>query len=236
MHITDPSFFLEQCENRWRLDGNFLIVDAVNAIHARALKRICTDVAAWGIAKARRFNREIEAVIVQGSDRVYEIPSSYASMSQDPEPASVPTNQEFAIEIETNFRALNNDSTIDLMLNNHEKGNIVIITGHQSNICRYTSNKLLPKRAIWTPRQYNGYNYLISWRETMDQYEELCSRLRSDGMVAGFNYELIRPDGARCWYETDYYLGIFNNEIVRIGISHPEAWRIIREAEPAKTN
>lgn len=122
----------------------------------------------------------------------------------------------------------------EFLTEQYRAGKIVILTGHRSNICQYTSDLLKPSRAFWSASQFDGYDYLISWRNTgsLQKYDRLIAALDKDGFAPKYDYELVRPDGALCGYQTDYYKARNSaGEEIRIGVSDPGAWALL---EPAK--
>lgn len=148
-----------------------------------------------------------------------------------------------AIAQDANYLAV-----LDFMKERYEEGKIVILTTHimgadptgNDDICSciHTNDKLLPSRASLKPYQFQGYDYLKSWRclpeggispAPSPEYQDLRSRLNKDGYVPGFEYTLKRPDGAFCRYSTDYYLiEDYCGQPIRIGVSAPEDWSLIR--------
>lgn len=136
---------------------------------------------------------------------------------------------------------------LEFMRRQYEEGKIVILTSHimgadpsgDEDICRciHTNDKLLPSRSSLKPYEFNGYDYLKSWRCLPDggtslapsvEYQRLRSLLDKDGFVPGYEYTLMRPDGAFCRYLTDYYLvDDYCGQPVRIGVSRPEDWSLI---------
>lgn len=121
----------------------------------------------------------------------------------------------------------------EFLIEQYQIGNIVIITSNTNNRCYHTNSRLLPSRGVFQPHQWTGWNYLTSWRETIPQLERLQSLLASEGVVRGYEYQLYRPDNAFCTYSTDYYLcRDYLGDEVRIGVSRPTDWSILREPEP----
>ena len=121
----------------------------------------------------------------------------------------------------------------EFLLEQRLEGNIVIITSNTTNLCYHTNDLLRPERGVYKPHQWTGYNYLNSWRETLGQLERLQSLLHKEGEVKGYEYQLYRPDNAFCTYSTDYYLcRDYLGDEVRIGVSRPQDWSILREPQP----
>ncbi|MCU0881499.1 MAG: hypothetical protein MUF14_02395, partial [Hyphomonadaceae bacterium] len=118
------------------------------------------------------------------------------------------------------------------------EGKIVVITSNTTDICLHTNDLLKPSRAYWTANQFTGYNYLRSWRASYEditrlnpQYDRLKSLLSSDGHVPGYRYDLFRPDGAKCTYQTDFFLcRDYCGDEVRIGVSGLADWSLLEEA------
>jgi hypothetical protein len=109
------------------------------------------------------------------------------------------------------------------------EGKIVIITSNITGTCYHTNDLLKPERGVLQPYMWTGYNYLNSWRDTMHQLEHLKELLEQDGFVPQYEYELRRPDNAFCSYSTDYYLcRNYLGDEVRIGVSKPEDWRLLK--------
>jgi hypothetical protein len=114
------------------------------------------------------------------------------------------------------------------------EGKIVIITSNTSNICLHTNDLLTPARATWTAAQFHGYDYLRSWRADMGSYEQLKKLLAREKYVPSFEYELYRPNGDRCSYQTDFFLcRNYCGDEVRIGVSEVGAYSVVREREVA---
>lgn len=121
---------------------------------------------------------------------------------------------------------------LEFLMEQRQEGNIVIITSNTTDICLHTNDLLTPARAHWTPNQFTGYNYLQSWQADMSRYEHLKESLRRDRYAPDFEYKLIRPDGALCEYQTNYYLcQDYCGDEVRIGVSRPEDYRVLAAAE-----
>lgn len=125
---------------------------------------------------------------------------------------------------------------LDFMREKRAEGKIVIITSQIDNICIHTNDLLLPERGVLRPYQWRGYNYLQSWDvertgQPSEEYHQMRALLDQDGFIPGYGYRLRRPDGALCEYQTDYYtVGDYCGEPVRIGVSDPQAWRILEPA------
>jgi hypothetical protein len=98
-------------------------------------------------------------------------------------------------------------------------GLIACAVSNITNVCLHTNPNLEQGRAIWSPTQFIGYNYLEFWRQTLPQLETLQQILARDKHVFGYEYEGIRPDGSRCRYSTDFYLIDYMGEPTRFGIS-----------------
>lgn len=169
----------------------------------------------------------------RNSNRVAQIPVSMtnATPSEEREPQAM--NDQQLDLLGADYRRI-----LELLMQMNDEGKIVIITSNVTNICLHTSSLLKPSRAVWSPNQFTGYNYLKSWRLTRDdesqinpQFDRLQSLLQRDGQVSNYEYTLFRPDGALCSYSTDYYLcNNYNGDQVRIGISKPEDWALLEPA------
>lgn len=128
----------------------------------------------------------------------------------------------------------------EFCLEQYHSGRIIIITENHSNICLHTNDRLTKKRASWNPKDFNGYDYLKSWRSERNgtaedgvnpQYWALRDFLDRDHYVPNYKYTLYRPDGALCEYSTDYYLcNDYQGTQVRIGVSDPDAYEILAPA------
>ena len=124
----------------------------------------------------------------------------------------------------------------EFLIEKKQEGLIVILTSQIDDKCIHTNDNLLPSRAFWQPHQFDGYNYRLSWSldktgEPSDEYFRLRNLLDSDGFVKDYDYKLIRPDGALCRYQTDFYhVDNYCGQPIRIGISKPEAWEMLRAA------
>ncbi|MBW4579637.1 MAG: hypothetical protein KME42_08705 [Tildeniella nuda ZEHNDER 1965/U140] len=146
------------------------------------------------------------------------------------------------------------------LIEQRTEGNIVIITSNITrdvhgnpintpnpqagqDICHHTSDLLLPSRAYWSPRQFSGYNYRLSWRKSRDdydtlnpEYERLKDLLARDGQIPDYEYTLYRTDGALCRYQTSYFLcQDYLGDAVRIGVSRPQDWQLLEAAPTAPT-
>lgn len=127
----------------------------------------------------------------------------------------------------------------EFCLEQYKDGNIVIITDNQSNICLHTNDRLKPERAYWSAKDFDGYDYLKSWRRDRNrtaadginpQYFDLKRLLERDHYVPDYEYELFRPDDALVSYSTSYYLcQNYQGREVRIGVSKPEMYQVLSE-------
>lgn len=122
----------------------------------------------------------------------------------------------------------------EFLIEKKREGKIVIITSQVNDQCIHTNDNLLPSRGFWMPHQFDGYNYRLSWSlsgsgEPSDEYHQMRDLLRRDGFVLNFDYRLIRPDGALCRYQTDFYhVDNYCGQPIRIGVSDPNAWELLR--------
>jgi len=143
------------------------------------------------------------------------------------EPMDLPIKQPHDLLLGADYARIH-----EFLLEQHLEGNIVIITSNTTNLCYHTNDLLKPERGVFKSHQWTGYNYLNSWRETLEQLERLRSLLATDGLVQGYEYQLYRPDNAFCTYSTDYYLcRDYLGDEVRIGVSRPNDWSILREPQ-----
>lgn len=118
-------------------------------------------------------------------------------------------------------------------------GKIVILTwdrrSRNPNRAFYTSDRLTTERGIYTPSQFHDFDYLESWRKadpSLKKFNKLCDNLDQHNFVSKFDYELVRPNGDLCSYQTDYYKLINRHgEEIRAGVSDPLAYSVLKYAE-----
>ncbi|MGB3204626.1 MAG: hypothetical protein WBB28_06525 [Crinalium sp.] len=173
--------------------------------------------------------------------------------------ASMVSNNDIDLPNGLNFDLLGADyiRIHEFLIEQRQAGNIVIITSNITrddngnpistsspqagrDICHHTSDTLLPTRAFWSARQFTGYNYRLSWRADINdfnhlnpQYDRLKELLAKDKYIPNYQYTLYRPDGALCSYNTTYFLcSDYLGDEVRIGVSRPQDWQLLRETEP----
>lgn len=124
---------------------------------------------------------------------------------------------------------------LDFLREERLRGNIVVITSNTTNICYHTNDLLLPSRGVLLPYQWTGFDYSVSWRNSLGgigQLESLKNHLERslNKCVKDFEYNLERPDTAQVKYVTTYLLcRDFLGDEVRIGISRPQDYSVIRE-------
>jgi hypothetical protein len=179
--------------------------------------------------------------------RPYEIPVSMAATQSGDEdttaPASSSVNREGDLLLPDHFNLLGADycQIHEFLADQRRDGKIVIITSNTTNICYHTNDLLRPERGILKPHEWAGYNYLRSWRASVDDWEHLNPEFESlqtlldrDGQVRGYDYSLFRPDDAHCRYSTDYYLcRDYMGDEIRIGVSSPADWELLVQGQGA---
>ena len=119
---------------------------------------------------------------------------------------------------------------LDFIIEQREAGKIVVVTSQITNRC-VDVDLISPERGIFAyASQWHGLNFMELWRESLEQYFQLLSRLESDGYIPGFVYELLRIDGSKGRYIKDYYLAnnFLRNEPVRISVSNTNDWELVR--------
>jgi hypothetical protein len=181
---------------------------------------------------AKECGRARTEVVYSGCRRPFRVSASLATGSDDMEPIS----NAKAVLLGADYMQL-----LERLMTWRQEGRIVIITSNTTDICLHTNDLLKPSRAYWNANQFTGYNYLRSWRLSYDdesqlnpQYNQLKDLLARDGYVPGYRYELFRPDGAKCSYQTDYYLcRDYCGDEVRIGVSKVEDWSLLEPAPSA---
>lgn len=216
----------------WLDKGSRLILNQPDRCSALALAK--SDEIRTRIALlVKKLGYEVAHICYPGMKRGLEV---FASMADDQneeaqQPATPMPNFENFLKEADEMRVL------DFMREQISNGLIVIITSQINDQCLYTSKSLKPERAFWTPDQFQGHNYAKSWDidgvgHPSSEYDQMRSLLERDGAIQGYQYRLVRPDGALCEYQTDYYdvADGWGGHWVRIGVSRPEDYRVLQPA------
>lgn len=177
---------------------------------------------------AHRWNQPM--LMVRNGDKEWEIKAGQNQPRQE-----LQTPQPDWNLLGADFRRMH-----EFLIEAREQGLIVAITSQDTDICRFTNDLLTPARAKLHGRDMAGYNYREAWRRDRNsgidqlnpQLEHLKQALERDGYVPDYEYTLFRRvDNAQCEYSTDYYLcRDYCGETVRIGVSRPEAYRVLSVA------
>ncbi len=214
-----------------------VILTAAQDIVAEALCKAVESVDTWLLQQGLR---RVLLYYPGCKGKPYEFDGTFAS-AEEPHEAKKTTKSSSSTNSVAHMTSINLDETLfgadyirvhEFLLEQRHNGNIVIITSNTTNICYHTNDLLLPERGILYGSAWVGYNYLHSWRDSMEQYNRLRSLLQRDKFVPHYEYELRRPDDALCSYGTNYYLcQNYLGDEVRIGVSRPQDWRIVAEPE-----
>lgn len=185
-------------------------------------------------AMARQWRLSCAYVGFPGCPWAYDVPARMAANLEQSGESAMTEELDF---IKPYLRNADELRVLDFIREKISDGLIVIITSQLDNRCRFTSKSLKPERAFFTPAQFHNYDYVRSWDidrigQPSAEYYRLRELLDRDGVVSGYEYKLIRPDGALCSYSTDYYLvdDGWAGEPVRIGISRLEDWKLLQPA------
>lgn len=183
-------------------------------------------------AMAKRLLKREALIYYPGCTQPIQIPARMAIEVEESEPVIQRDNESL---LGADYMRL-----VERLHEWQQQGKIIAIVSNTTNICHVTNDLLLPSRGYLSGRQFKGYNYLKSWRLNFEddgrlnpQYQQLRDLLDRDGYVKGFNYTLYRPypDDSLCEYATDYYLcENYCNDVVRIGVSDPQDWRLVQNA------
>ncbi len=214
----------------WSDKGNRLILNQPSRCSALALAK--SDEIRTRIAiLVKKLGYEMAHICYPGMRRGLEVLASMAD-GEEPEQSDTPMPG-----FENYLRNADEMRVLDFMREKISEGLIVIITSQVNDRCLYTSKSLKPERAFFTPAQFQGYDYAKSWDihkvgHPSEEYHQMRSYLERDGVALGYQYRLIRPDGALCEYSTDYYdvTDGWSGHWVRIGVSKPEDFRVLQPA------
>lgn len=215
----------------WQDKGNRLILNQPNRCSALALAK--SDEIRTRIALlVKKLGYEMAHICYPGMRRGLEV---FASMADEQGEAQQPSTPMQGFE--NLLKGADEMRVLDFLREKISDGLIVIITSQVSDQCLYTSKSLKPERAFFTPAQFQGYDYAKSWDihkvgHPSEEYQRMRSLLEQDGAIQGYQYRLIRPDGALCEYATDYYdvADGWGGHWVRIGVSRPEDYRVLQPA------
>jgi hypothetical protein len=125
------------------------------------------------------------------------------------------------------------EQVIEFLSEQQQQGKIVTFTGHNSNICHFTSKELTAERfgAANPQTALKNLDYLECWKKTgsLEHYFKMRQYLEKDGYILGYTYQLVRPsDGALVEYSSDFFLV---NELMgqeeRICVSNPASYHIV---------
>jgi hypothetical protein len=125
------------------------------------------------------------------------------------------------------------EQVIEFLEEQQQQGKIVTFTGHNSNICHFTSKDLTAERfgAANPQTALKNLDYLECWKKTgsLEHYFKMRQYLEKDGYILGYTYQLVRPsDGALVEYSSDFFLV---NELMgqeeRICVSTPASYHIV---------
>ena len=168
----------------------------------------------------------------KGSKHRYQVPlRSIAELPSEPESVESPIDLEPSISPLTLSIDADHEALMMWMLEQRSQGKSVCVTSQIDNKCLFQNDKLPVSRGVIQPAEFIGHNYLWNWRDTMEDYRDLRSRLDSligdRDYIPGYEYRLRRPDGKMCKYATNYYRATFLNVPVRIGVSSPEDWELL---------
>ncbi|XHX78959.1 MAG: hypothetical protein RBJ76_03210 [Stenomitos frigidus ULC029] len=209
--------------------------DRILGIRCQTAEDVCKVRSQYELLGLAASQERLKKVLLtcRNSGRVAQIPVSMTNANPSEEREAEPMNDRQLDLLGADYRRI-----LELLMQMNDEGKIVIITSNVTNICLHTSSLLKPSRAVWSPNQFTGYNYLKSWRLTRDdesrlnpQFDRLQALLQRDGQISNYEYTLYRPDGALCSYSTDYFLcNNYNGDQVRIGISKPEDWSLLELA------
>lgn len=118
-----------------------------------------------------------------------------------------------------------------------EEGKLVIVSSQITSRIIDTSMIPIERGILKLPSQWNGFNSLELWRESMHQFQQLQNSLETDGYIPNFEYELLRVDGSKIRTAKDYYLArnYFGDgvEPVRISVGDFNNYEVIRQAMPS---
>ncbi|NEO86455.1 MAG: hypothetical protein F6J87_19675 [Spirulina sp. SIO3F2] len=110
------------------------------------------------------------------------------SFTADPTPSFKLGNQHISLKMPiTTTPQTSTDQDLRTLERLFASPNVAAITAHDTNTCLLItpggSDQL-----IWQAPQYSGYNWLWSWRDSMDDYQRLRQTLKQEGKAHGFVY------------------------------------------------
>jgi hypothetical protein len=180
----------------------------------------------WQLAlSAARFGFSEARIYYNGG--IFNIPvSPYCNVQGEPEKIMITATK----NNRPNLVDATRRQVAEFIVEQREAEKIVIVTSQITNRC-IDIDLISPERGIFRyASQWNGINFLELWRESLSQYEDLRTRLDSDGYIPGFVYNLLRVDGSLGQYQKDYYLAnnFLSSEPVRISVANPKDWQLIR--------
>lgn len=236
------NLLLTKCELKFSAES--FCIHAPDEAIARQLKTSFR----WLAVQAQKLGKAETRVYFPGCRKPYQIPVSMAAPGDG--------------ESELDARSLSPNSPspdllgadymriLEFLLDERKQGKIVIITDHLTGICLHTNDLLSPARGLRSPGEWEGYNYMRSWRrdrgtsldpkylELNPDFDQMCRNLERDGYVNGYNYSLYRPHPTLgpehddlCQYSTDFHLcHNYRGRTVRIGVSRPQDWALLEPA------
>lgn len=240
------TYLPELAECDIRLTDTSIVIDAPSHEIANLLKCRTQWTAGWALRR-----RKLETLITYPNcSKPYCIPARMAMQNRD-----MHYTGNISMDTIVNLLGADYAKIHEFLMQQRTEGNIVIVTSNITrdakgnpintsnpkagrDICHHTNDQLLPSRAVWSPHQFTGYNYRLSWRASRNdykrlnpQYDRLRELLQRDGQVLDYEYELFRPDGAHCSYSTSYFLcRNYLGDEVRIGVSRPFDFRVLKLA------
>ena len=125
------------------------------------------------------------------------------------------------------------EQVIKFLSEQQQQGRIVTFTGHNSNICHFTSSELTAERfgAANPQKALKNIDYLECWKKTgsLEHYFKMRQHLEKDGYIIGYTYQLVRPsDGALVEYSSDFFLvNDLMGQEERICVSNPASYHIV---------
>lgn len=116
-----------------------------------------------------------------------------------------------------------------------KEGLIVVICALDADMSiLYVNSQMSQRRGILTPAGMQKLNNPYLWRESMEAYDRLTNDLES-GFVPSFEFAHYRADDSFCkffstFYKCNEYMGV----PVRIAVSAPGDFEVVRSYQPAK--
>lgn len=240
---TTVDQLLSQCSiSLTEEEGGAFRIYAPDRLVADALKQLYQQLA----AEALKLGKACTEILWPACRFPYKIPATMAMAGipgDDVQPQQPQKSEEILMPgpREINLLGFDYCAMHEFLAAQRKEGKIVIITSNKTGICYHTNDLLRPERGVLQPLQWNGYNYLRSWRRSLHDWENLNPQLERlqellarDGQVLDYDYTLYRPDDAHCRYSTSYYLcNDYMGDQVRVGISRPEDWELLTPSETA---